>query len=190
MLTMMDYSSITTYIDLEVALPPSVSLTIPDDYLSDNHSSISLPERNISSHPNSSVPKMFVEEGQSYNITCTARRVYPRPVFYWTVDYKYSPQIHSVHDHPTIIINSSTYFITSYHTITLSSSRMLNNSLLTCHVMQHHTRTGRLLGRTNKSVLLHVLPALVLPLPSPAQTGIRLAVLILVLIFLLALAGK
>ena len=176
---------------MEVALPPSVSLTIPDDYLTNNNSSISLPERNIPSHHQTAVPNMiFLEEGQSYNITCTARRVYPRPVFYWTIDYKYSPHIHSVHDLPTIIMNSSTYFITSYHTITLSTSRMLNNSLLTCHVMQHHTRTGRILGRTNKSIFLHVLPSLLLPEPSPGQAGIHLAVLILVLIFLLTLAGK
>ena len=175
-----DYSSITTFIDLEVALPPLVSLSLPAVPKS-NTSSISLP----------SVPKSIaLLDGQDYNFTCTARRVFPRPVFYWTVDYKYSPQIQPVHAQPFITMEPSSYYITSYQTITLSSSTMLNNTLLTCHVTQHHKRTGRTLGRTNKSVRLLVTPGLALPVPAPGHADVPLGVIILVAVFLSALAGK
>jgi hypothetical protein len=113
MLTLVeDYFSITTFIDLEVGLPPLVSLSLP-----------AVPKSNTSSPSVLDVPKSItLVDGQDYNFTCTARRVFPRPVFYWTVDYKYSPQIQPVQDQPFITMEPSSYYITSYHTITLSSS--------------------------------------------------------------------
>ena len=177
-----DYESLTTFADLQVALRPLVSLDYPAGGYAvvvpaghDDHSNIS---------------RIMLVEGQDYNFTCMAERVFPRPVFYWTVDYKYSSQIVPVHGHPVITMSPSSYFFTSYHTITLSTSLMLNTTLLSCHVTQYHTRTGKTMGRTNMSVRLLVDPRQKAAIPAPEKNDMSLAVIVVVGMFLIGLISK
>ena len=87
-----DYESITTYINLQVGLIPLVSLSYPAEAMTTISTDIS---------------SILLVEGEEYNFTCTAERVFPRPELYWTVDNEYSEQIQTTQDQAVISMSQS-----------------------------------------------------------------------------------
>ena len=74
-----DYEAVTTYLDLEVAVRPSMSISY------DTGGQTVVVGGQGHGNNTTTVHSVQVVEGEDKNFTCTAERGFPRPVFYWTL---------------------------------------------------------------------------------------------------------
>ena len=119
-------------------------------------------------------------------MTCVAQSVHPRPKYSWSQSRNILP----MESEPRISISSSSYLVTSYHTVKLNiTSTKMNMSTITCHTTQYDN-ADNLLYCANISGTILVTPITVsLPDTYKASSTISLFFL-LVLAVLGILTGE
>ena len=124
----------------------------------------------------------YVSEGEEISVTCVAQSVHPRPKYSWSQSRNILP----MKSEPRIRISSSSYLVTSYHTVKLNiTSTKMNMSTITCHTTQYDN-AGNLLYSNNISGTILVSP-FTISLPDTYQASSTTSLFFLLLLAVLGI---
>ena len=136
-----DYDTVRTYLDLQVAVVPNISILY--------HSA----GENREVTDNSETVRADLIAGIEKNFTCSAAGGFPRSQILLEVEKTSSPSLFSQHDH--FEISQTMYTMNSSNTLTIHPTMYLHNTTLTCHVTQYSS-DGTVLHTASISILLLV----------------------------------
>jgi hypothetical protein len=130
-----DYHALTTHLDLEVAVKPTLSIT----------------------HTMQEGGVLHLVEGELNNVTCVAEGGFPRSEVFWTLGTSSSFTLLDAYDKISFIFSPTSYLVSSHSILSIQSTRALHMSMLYCTSVQYSTSTAEPVYTTSThvSMLVH-----------------------------------
>ena len=170
-----DYETVRTYLDLQVAVRPLVSISWDSAGLTH---SVSTDRHSVS-----------MIAGEDKIFTCSALGGFPRSVISWTIEQSSSPSFSHHADQPELFLSSTTFTMNSTYSVTLHPTTALHNTTLTCHVTQHSS-TGTVQHTDSLSIILQVHHLFLPALPHPKHLDTAFPLLLFILAGVVSIIGK
>ena len=172
-----DYDTVRTYVDLQVAVKPQVSIGLE----------IAGETRDV--FEDSDTVSIDLIVGEEKNFSCVAANGFPRSEIFWTMEKTSSPSLVQGSGQSQLQLSPDTYTMNTTYMITLHATMNYHNTTLTCHVTQY-TSTGTVQHTASVSIILLV-HHLFLPAPIHQEhLDLALPLLLFLLAAILILIGK